>query len=133
VSRDSNEIIDEVRALVERGYKSITLLGQNVNSYGLDKKGAEISFAQLLQQIGELGRIKGAEFLTYFTSPHPRDMTWEVIDVIAKYTVLARQIHLPLQSGDDKVLIHKKCRDEVDSYQIVYLVPLISLLLFFKI
>ncbi len=117
VSRDSNEIIAEVRALVECGYKSITLLGQNVNSYGLDKKGSEISFPQLLREIGELGRSHGAGFLTYFTSPHPRDMTMEVIDVVANYTVLAKQIHLPLQSGDDKVLIHMNRNHKVAEYR----------------
>ncbi len=117
VSRDSNEIIAEVRTLVECGYKSITLLGQNVNSYGLDKKGSEISFPQLLREIGELGRSHGTEFLTYFTSPHPRDMTMEVIDVVANYTVLAKQIHLPLQSGDDKVLIHMNRNHKVSEYR----------------
>ena len=117
VSRDSNEIIAEVRTLVECGYKSITLLGQNVNSYGLDKKGSEISFPQLLREIGELGRSHGTEFLTYFTSPHPRDMTMEVIDMVAKYPVLAKQIHLPLQSGDDKVLIHMNRNHKVAEYR----------------
>src|SRR3972149_7040295 len=55
ISRPSGEILDEVRSLVESGYKSITLLGQKVNSYGLDKKGTEISFATLLNKIGEFG------------------------------------------------------------------------------
>jgi tRNA-2-methylthio-N6-dimethylallyladenosine synthase len=117
VSRDSPEIIEEVKELVDRGYKSITLLGQNVNSYGLDKKGAEISFAQLLREIGELGRNTGAEFLTYFTSPHPRDMSREVIDVVAEYPVLAKQIHLPLQSGDDRVLIHMNRKHKLAEYR----------------
>ena len=105
VSRPSEEIINEVMELVNKGYKSITLLGQNVNSYGLDKKGEEITFAELLEKIGQYGDISGNEFWTYFTSPHPRDMGNDVIDVIARYKCLAKQIHLPLQSGDDKVLI----------------------------
>jgi len=104
VSRPSKDIIDEVASLVSRGYKSITLLGQNVNSYGLDKKGREISFAQLLREIGELGNRVEEEFWLYFTSPHPRDMTDDVIEVIAEYPVLAKQFHLPMQSGDDEVL-----------------------------
>ncbi|MFP4471618.1 MAG: radical SAM protein, partial [Bacteroidales bacterium] len=91
VSRPSGEIVNEVRNLVENGYKSITLLGQNVNSYGLDKKGEEIGFPELLRRIGELGMEMQQEFWLYFTSPHPRDMTDEVIEVIAKYDCLAKQ------------------------------------------
>ena len=117
VSRPSAEILDEVKNLVESGYKSITLLGQNVNSYGLDKKGDEISFPQLLELIGEYGRDSGKEFWVYFTSPHPRDMTDDVIDVIAKYPNLAKQIHLPLQSGDNKVLIRMNRKHTVDKYR----------------
>lgn len=107
VSRPSREILSEVQTLVDRGYKSITLLGQNVNSYGLDKPGQELSFPQLMEEIGKIGdraSQEGREFWTYFTSPHPRDMTDELLHVIAKYPCLAKQIHLPLQSGDDKVL-----------------------------
>jgi tRNA-2-methylthio-N6-dimethylallyladenosine synthase len=105
ISRPSGEILAELKRLVEKGYKSITLLGQNVNSYGLDKKGDEISFSQLLAAIGEYGMHSGNEFWVYFTSPHPRDMNDEVLKIIGTYKCLAKQIHLPLQSGDDKVLI----------------------------
>jgi tRNA-2-methylthio-N6-dimethylallyladenosine synthase len=104
VSRPSQEIIDEVSSLVSRGYKSITLLGQNVNSYGLDKAGEEIGFAELLAAIGELGATHPDPFWVYFTSPHPRDMTDQVIDVMARYACIGNQVHLPLQSGDDRVL-----------------------------
>lgn len=116
VSRPSGEIIDELKALVERGNKVITLLGQNVNSYGLDKKGEEISFAQLLEQIGEYGNTSGKEFWVYFTSPHPHDMTDDVIEMVAKYPVLGKQIHLPLQSGDDEVLKKMNRRYTLDDY-----------------
>ncbi len=105
VSRPSEEILNELERLVQRGVKSITILGQNVNSYGLDKKGNEISFAQLLEKIGEYGKSTDKEFWVYFTSPHPRDMTDDVIEAVSKYNCLAKQIHLPVQSGDDKVLI----------------------------
>jgi tRNA-2-methylthio-N6-dimethylallyladenosine synthase len=91
-------------------------LGQNVNSYGLDKKGDEISFPELLGKIGELGKVSGKEFWVYFTSPHPRDMTDEVIEVIAEYSCLAKQIHLPIQSGDDKVLIRMNRKYNVEKY-----------------
>jgi tRNA-2-methylthio-N6-dimethylallyladenosine synthase len=117
VSRPSGEILEEVRQLVKDDYKSITLLGQNVNSYGLDKKGEELLFPGLLEAIGEFGLASGKEFWVYFTSPHPRDMTDEVIDVIAKYPHLAKQIHLPLQSGDDKVLIRMNRRHSVEKYR----------------
>ncbi|MFP4567273.1 MAG: radical SAM protein, partial [Spirochaetaceae bacterium] len=64
----------------------------------------EIRFPELLRRVGELGRRMGERFRVYFTSPHPRDMSEEVFEAIAEYEVLARQIHLPLQSGDDTIL-----------------------------
>jgi len=105
-----------VKSLIDKGVKSITLLGQNVNSYGLDRAGEEISFAELLRQIGELGNQSKHDFWVYFTSPHPRDMTREVIEVIALYPVLAKQIHLPLQSGDDKLLRRMNRNHNVADY-----------------
>ena len=104
VSRPSQDILAEVKNLIDKDYKSITLLGQNVNSYGLDKNDKEIGFPELLRRIGEMGEKSGKEFWVYFTSPHPRDMTNEVIEVIAEYPNLAKQIHIPVQSGDDDVL-----------------------------
>ncbi len=103
-SRPSKEILAELDGLLAKGYKSITLLGQNVNSYGLDKKGGELNFAALLEEIGKRGSPGGQDFWLYFTSPHPRDMGLDVLEVMARYPVLAKQIHLPLQSGDDFVL-----------------------------
>lgn len=117
VSRPSKDIIAEVALLVAQGYKSITLLGQNVNSYGLDKKGEELTFSQLLREIGELGKHLKEDFWVYFTSPHPRDMSDEVIEVIAKYPVLAKQIHLPMQSGDDKVLMRMNRKHNMEKYR----------------
>ena len=117
VSRPSKDIVAEVALLAGQGYKSITLLGQNVNSYGLDKKGEEITFPELLRQIGEMGNRMKKEFWVYFTSPHPRDMTDEVVEVIAQYPVLAKQIHLPMQSGDDKVLIRMNRKHNMEKYR----------------
>ncbi len=117
VSRPSEEILNEVRKLIRAGYKSITLLGQNVNSYGFDKKGKEITFAELLENIGMAGDASGREFRVYFTSPHPRDMKPEVIDVMARYKCIARQVHLPLQSGDDRVLIRMNRKYSVNDYR----------------
>lgn len=105
ISRPSEEVMCELKNLVDKGYKSITLLGQNVNSYGLDKQGNEISFASLLEKIGSFGKESGKDFWVYFTSPHPRDMSDEILSIISQYDCLAKQIHLPLQSGDDNVLI----------------------------
>ncbi len=117
VSRPSKDILSELALLVAQGYKSITLLGQNVNSYGLDKKGEEIPFPELLRQIGEMGNRLKKEFWVYFTSPHPRDMTDEVVEVIAQYPVLGKQIHLPMQSGDDKVLMKMNRKHNMEKYR----------------
>ncbi len=117
LSRPSEEIMEELKSLVDQDYKSITLLGQNVNSYGLDKKGKEISFAELLKRIGEFGNKSGKDFRVYFTSPHPRDMTDEVIDIIAASPCLAKQIHIPLQSGDDAVLKRMNRKHNLQTYR----------------
>ena len=117
ISRPSHEIIDEVKSLVAKNYKSITLLGQNVNSYGKDKRGDEISFASLLEEIGKFGEQTEKDFWVYFTSPHPRDMSDDVLQVISKYKCLAKQIHLPMQSGDDKVLIRMNRNHNLNDYR----------------
>lgn len=117
VSRPSVEIISELTSLVNKGYKSITLLGQNVNSYGLDKNGEELSFAQLLEEIGRFGKNSDQDFWVYFTSPHPRDMGDDVLEVIAKYSCLAKQIHIPVQSGDDKMLVRMNRKHSIEKYR----------------
>ena len=116
VSRSSSDILAEVERLVEQDVKSITLLGQNVNSYGLDRLGGEISFAGLLRKVGEIGKASEKEFWVYFTSPHPRDMTRDVIEAIADYACLAKQIHLPVQSGDEKLLRRMNRNHNVEDY-----------------
>lgn len=116
ISRPSGEILGEIKQVVEKGYKAITLLGQNVNSYGLDKHGAEMTFPDLLRSIGEYGNKSGKEFWVYFTSPHPRDMSDEVLETVASYDCLAKQIHLPVQSGDDKVLIRMNRKHTISDY-----------------
>lgn len=100
-SRRPEDIIAEVRDLVEKGYKDITLLGQNVNSYGKDAKGDETyDFADLLSDID---KIDGDYFIRFMTS-HPKDASKKLIDVIAASKHIAHQFHLPMQSGSDKVL-----------------------------
>lgn len=117
VSRRSEDILNELKKLVENGYKSITLLGQNVNSYGLDKKGEEINFAELLRRIGQYGDSCDKDFWVYFTSPHPRDMSDEVIEVISQYKCLAKQIHIPIQSGDNAMLKRMNRNHTIDDYR----------------
>ncbi len=117
ISRPSEDILTELKQLVDRNYKSITLLGQNVNSYGRDKKGNEISFAQLLEKVGAYGLESGKDFWVYFTSPHPQDMTDDVLEAIAKYPNLANQIHIPLQAGDDDMLKRMNRSHDMEKYR----------------
>ena len=98
-SRDPEKIIAEVRELVEAGYKEITLLGQNVNSYGKDL-GTGYNFATLLRAIDE---IEG-DYLIRFMSSQPKDATYELFDAMAECRHVAKQLHLPVQSGCDRVL-----------------------------
>ena len=97
-SRKSEDILKEVNDLVKDGYIEITLLGQNVNAYGKDLDG-ELSFAELLQKVADTG-IKRLRFVT----SHPWDFTDEMIDTIAKNDNIMPYIHLPLQSGSDRIL-----------------------------
>ncbi|MFP4083336.1 MAG: tRNA (N6-isopentenyl adenosine(37)-C2)-methylthiotransferase MiaB [Desulfonatronovibrio sp.] len=99
-SRSSPDIIRECRKLIELGVREITLLGQNVNSYGLDKHGKDISFADLLREIDALPGLKRLRF----TTSHPKDMSTEVIDAYAELQTLCPHLHLPLQSGSNKIL-----------------------------
>ena len=100
-SRRPEDIIAEVGDLVEKGYKDITLLGQNVNSYGKDAKGDETyDFADLLSDIDKID----GDYLIRFMTSHPKDASKKLIDVIAASKHIAHQFHLPMQSGSDKVL-----------------------------
>ena len=98
-SRRPEEIEKEIKELVAQGYKEITLLGQNVNSYGKGLE-EEIDFAKLLRRINE---IEGLERVRFMTS-HPKDLTEDVIMAIKECDKLCEQIHLPVQSGSDEIL-----------------------------
>ena len=98
-SRDPERIIDEVRELVADGFKEITLLGQNVNSYGKDL-GTGYDFADLLT---DLDKIDG-DYLIRFMSSQPKDATYKLFDAMAGCRHVAKQLHLPVQSGCDRVL-----------------------------
>ncbi len=97
-SRKSIDILNEVKILKEKGYKEITLLGQNVNAYGKDLDN-ELSFSELLEETAKIG-IERIRFVT----SHPWDFTDDMIDIIAKYENIMPYIHLPLQSGSNRIL-----------------------------
>lgn len=99
-SRDVESILREVRDLEERGYKEVTLLGQNVNSYRFEHDGHVIAFPELLRTVAETApgmRVR-------FTTSHPKDMSDDTLHVIAEMPNVCRHIHLPVQSGSDRIL-----------------------------
>ena len=98
-SRQPECILEECRSLIEKGVKDITLLGQNVNSYGKDLS-CNVDFSDLLEQIAQLP----GEFLIRFMTSHPRDASPKLFDTMAKYPKIAKQLHLPFQSGSSRVL-----------------------------
>ena len=110
-SRRPEDILKEFRELIEAGYKDITLLGQNVNSYG---RGLEpkIDFADLLRL---LCSVEG-DYVINFMSSHPKDFTDKVIDVIRDNPRISRHIHLPVQSGNDRILHEMNRRYTVEDY-----------------
>ena len=102
ISRRPGDVISEIRRLADDGVVEVTLLGQNVNSYGrdLDLNGRQPLFADLLRRAGEIegiGRIR-------YTSPHPKDIKEDVALAMAETAAVAAQLHLPLQSGSDRIL-----------------------------
>lgn len=100
-SREAQSILNELADLRAKGFKEVTLLGQNVNSYCYkDDNGTEISFAQLLAMVAETA----PDMRVRFTTSHPKDMSDEIIAVIAKYANVCNHIHLPVQSGCNTVL-----------------------------
>ena len=98
-SRDPEQIIAEVRQLAAEGYKEITLLGQNVNSYGKDL-GTGYDFADLLAALDEIS----GDYLIRFMSSQPKDASFKLFDTMARCSHVAKQLHLPVQSGSDRVL-----------------------------
>ena len=108
-SRDPYSIVEEARQLSEQGYKEVTLLGQNVDSYrwNITKKGEIIdpekevvSFARLMEMVA----LVSPDLRVRFSTSHPKDMTDDVLEVMAKYENICNYIHLPVQSGDNEVL-----------------------------
>ncbi|MDD4602742.1 MAG: tRNA (N6-isopentenyl adenosine(37)-C2)-methylthiotransferase MiaB [Bacteroidales bacterium] len=99
-SRDAASIIEETKDLFEKGYREVTLLGQNVNSYRWTNEEGTINFAQLLELIAEVNsRIR-----IRFATSHPKDISDELLYTIARHDNLCKAIHLPVQSGSDHIL-----------------------------
>ncbi len=110
-SRNPQDIYNEFKQLVEAGYKDITLLGQNVNSYGKNLE-EKFDFADLLQL---LCTVPG-EYVLHFMSSHPKDINKKVIDVIRDNPQISRQIHLPVQAGNDRILKEMNRRYTISQY-----------------
>ncbi len=110
-SRKSEDILHEFRQLISAGYKEITLLGQNVNSYG---KGLEesLDFADLLEKLCQ----EEGDFHIRFMTSHPKDATKKLIDTIAKYPQICNHLHLPVQSGSNRVLKEMNRHYTVEQY-----------------
>lgn len=98
-SRKKEDILNDIKIIAKKGYKEVMLLGQNVNSYGNDLEEG-VNFSKLLE---EIEKIEGIEIIR-FISPHPKDFKEDLVEVIKKSSKIARQIHLPLQSGSTKIL-----------------------------
>ena len=109
--RPVSEILDEIRALVAQGVIEITLLGQNVNAYGVDF-GDRQAFAKLLRACGEVEGLRRVRFM----SPHPRDFTDDVIEAMAQTHNVMPHLHMPLQSGSDTILQAMRRSYRADRY-----------------
>jgi tRNA-2-methylthio-N6-dimethylallyladenosine synthase len=113
IEKDRNEadILNEVKALVDQGVIEITLLGQNVNAYGVDF-GDRQAFAKLLRKCGEIEGLERVRFM----SPHPRDFTDDVIEAMAQTPNVMPHLHMPLQSGSDRILQQMRRSYRTDRY-----------------
>jgi tRNA-2-methylthio-N6-dimethylallyladenosine synthase len=112
VSRPFGAVVDEVSELARRGVTEVTLLGQNVNSYGRDLTRRRPLFAELLRAVGAVEGIRRLRF----TSPHPKDLRPETIAAMAETPAVTNHLHLPLQSGSDRVLVAMRRGYTADRY-----------------
>ena len=110
--RPADDILNEVRALVDDGVNEITLLGQNVNAYGVDF-GDRSAFAKLLRECGKVDGLERVRFM----SPHPRDFTDDVIAAMAETPNVMPHLHMPLQSGSDRILQSMRRSYRTDRYR----------------
>ena len=99
-SRNPKDIINEIKSLIDKGYREVTLLGQNVNSYNWIEEDKEINFPKLVEMIAKIN----PNLRVRFTTSHPKDISDELIEVIARYNNVCKHIHLPVQAGSNAVL-----------------------------
>ncbi len=99
-SREVNSILNEIRDMRDKGFKEVTLLGQNVNSYLYEQDGEQVNFSSLLEKVA----LEAPNIRIRFVTSHPKDMSDETLHVIAKYPNICQYIHLPAQSGSSKIL-----------------------------
>lgn len=99
-SREVNSILNEIRDMRDKGFKEVTLLGQNVNSYLYEQDGEQVNFSSLLEKVA----LEAPNIRIRFVTSHPKDMSDETLHVIAKYPNICQYIHLPAQSGGSKIL-----------------------------
>lgn len=118
VSRDMNEILDEFDTLADKGVREVTLLGQNVNSYRWEdpETGSCIGFPELMtaiaRRVGKKNKIRWVRFM----SSHPKDLSDDLIEVIAKEKIFCRSIHLPVQHGSNKILLEMNRKYTRETY-----------------
>lgn len=98
--REVNSILNEIRDMRDKGFKEVTLLGQNVNSYLYEQDGEQVNFSSLLEKVA----LEAPNIRIRFVTSHPKDMSDETLHVIAKYPNICQYIHLPAQSGSSKIL-----------------------------
>jgi tRNA-2-methylthio-N6-dimethylallyladenosine synthase len=116
ISRNFNDIIEEVNFLLNNNVKEIILIGQNVNSYKWeDNNGNVISFAKLLEKIAVLNPQK--KYWIRFLTNHPKDMSYDIVQTIKTYDNISRHIHLPLQSGSNKILELMNRKYTIEKYK----------------
>ncbi|HPH47778.1 MAG TPA: tRNA (N6-isopentenyl adenosine(37)-C2)-methylthiotransferase MiaB, partial [Chryseolinea sp.] len=99
-SRDVDSILNELRDMRDKGFREVTLLGQNVNSYSFQKEDEQITFPMLLEKVA----LEAPDMRIRFTTSHPKDMSDDTLKVMAKYPNLCKHIHLPAQSGSSRIL-----------------------------
>lgn len=112
-SRSPQGIVEQAENLFLQGYKDITLLGQNVNSYIYEENGEKINFAKLIEKVAQVNPLLRVRFAT----SHPKDISEELIDTIAKYDNICKYIHLPVQSGSNRMLEKMNRKYTVEDYK----------------
>ncbi len=111
-SRSPKSIIEEVKKLFDDGYRDITLLGQNVNSYIYNEEGMDVRFADLLVRVAQINPLLRVRFAT----SHPKDLSEDLVDAIASYHNICKYIHLPVQSGSDVMLKKMNRKYTIEEY-----------------